>query len=437
MPATGAAAARSHPVRTRRPTFPTPSLLRLAMVVVPLGIVVFGVIGVRASLVRSDATDTVGLDASPLLVGSANLYRSLADADAAASTAFLQAGSEPPALRARYVADIRAAGEALAEIALHSDLSAPARQAVATIVTELPIYHGLIESARANNLQGFPVGKAYLRRASDRMRTTILPAATSTVDHAGRQLDDGRRAGTSPVTTITAFVAGGVALVLVAAAGLMLFKRTNRIVNLGLAGAAVLVVAALATTGVLFAAHTRALERAQREGADPLLVLATTRILVLRALSDENLDLIERHTSDDLMDDFDRRLTSIGDGDIDSGLLGEAQAAAAPGERSRQIARARGQLAELLQAHAVVRRLVDTTEYQDAVTVALIDEASAAARLGATLDGEIAAAATSLDDHTDHARALLRWLPPALMIAALGAAALAVVGLNERLREYR
>ena len=46
-----------------------------------------------------------------------------------------------------------------------------------TLATQLPVYTGLVEAARANNRQGFPVGAAYLRRASDLMRTTLLNAA--------------------------------------------------------------------------------------------------------------------------------------------------------------------------------------------------------------------------------------------------------------------
>ena len=50
-------------------------------------------------------------------MGAEDLYVALADADAAASTAFLRAGLEPEELRARYLDDLETAGAQLALIA--------------------------------------------------------------------------------------------------------------------------------------------------------------------------------------------------------------------------------------------------------------------------------------------------------------------------------
>ena len=43
--------------------------------------------------------------------------------------------------------------------------------------TELPVYTGLVETARADNRLGLPVGAAYLAEASQLMRSRLLPAA--------------------------------------------------------------------------------------------------------------------------------------------------------------------------------------------------------------------------------------------------------------------
>ena len=45
------------------------------------------------------------------------------------------------------------------------------------MIQQLAAYTGLVEAARANNVQGFPIGSAYLREASSLMQTKLLPEA--------------------------------------------------------------------------------------------------------------------------------------------------------------------------------------------------------------------------------------------------------------------
>ena len=49
--------------------------------------------------------------------------------------------------------------------------------AMAQISAQLAAYTALVESARANNRQGFVIGSAYLREASSLMQTSLLPGA--------------------------------------------------------------------------------------------------------------------------------------------------------------------------------------------------------------------------------------------------------------------
>ena len=50
--------------------------------------------------------------------------------------------------------------------------------------SELPIYADLVEAARTNSRLELLVGAAYLRDASELMRTEILPAATAIYEDA-------------------------------------------------------------------------------------------------------------------------------------------------------------------------------------------------------------------------------------------------------------
>ena len=183
--ATGSVSTLSPPAR-RLSALTTPGWFRLAAVVLVAGLVALAVVSVRVVLNRSDATNAVVDEATPLLVSAEDLYVALADADAAASTAFLSAGLEPPDLRIRYLADLETAGAELAHLAARSRGSTGSSEAVAVINQELLVYAGQVEAARTNNRQDFPVGAAYLR-ASDEMRNSILPTASGSTrpPHAG------------------------------------------------------------------------------------------------------------------------------------------------------------------------------------------------------------------------------------------------------------
>ena len=173
-------------------TLTTPAQFRLAAAVLVVGLAVLGLVGVQVALDRADAVTAVTDDATPMLVGAEELYVALADADAAASSAFLGA-LEPRDLRAKYRTRIAEANAWLTKIAAEPDLSVASSAAVTRIAETLPAYTGEIEAARANDRWGFPVGAAHLRQASNDMVATILPAATSVYEDAARQLYDALR----------------------------------------------------------------------------------------------------------------------------------------------------------------------------------------------------------------------------------------------------
>ncbi|MDJ0001059.1 hypothetical protein QM787_27360, partial [Rhodococcus ruber] len=61
------------------------------------------------------------------------------------------------------------------------------RRLLASISTDLSVYSGLVETARANNRTGHPVGAAYLSEASTLMQTSMLPMAQQL--HAQQEAD--------------------------------------------------------------------------------------------------------------------------------------------------------------------------------------------------------------------------------------------------------
>ena len=156
----------------------TPGRLRLLLVVLVLLSLAWG--GLAAFTVNqySSAASSVVAVREPLSLDAQQIYRDLSDANDTAATAFLAGGLEPPATRQRYLADIQAAGTLIENATAQGGATlGGASKDLAALSTDLPIYTGEVETARADNRQGFPLGAAYLREASDLMRSTLLPAA--------------------------------------------------------------------------------------------------------------------------------------------------------------------------------------------------------------------------------------------------------------------
>jgi hypothetical protein len=72
------------------------------------------VIATAAERSRASAASAARSQTEPLLGQAATLYTALSDANATATTTFLEGGLEPPARRARYAADLRLSTDALA-----------------------------------------------------------------------------------------------------------------------------------------------------------------------------------------------------------------------------------------------------------------------------------------------------------------------------------
>ena len=118
----------------------------------------------------------------PFAYSAQKLYAALSAADAAAASAFLSGGIETAPMRARYQQALADAASALTDATAEAT-DADTRTALADISAQLAAYTGQVESARANNRLGFPVGSAYLREASSLMQTALLPGAERILHH--------------------------------------------------------------------------------------------------------------------------------------------------------------------------------------------------------------------------------------------------------------
>ena len=165
----------------------------LVSILVVAGAVCFGAIATGAEQARERAAKAARSQTEPLLVQAKNLYTSLSDANATMATGLLSGGVETAANRNRYLGDLAVASAALSALTREAGTAGNASEQLATIANQLPTYSGLIETARANNRLGFPIGAAYVRAAALLMTSHMLPAADHLYTTEAERLDEDYR----------------------------------------------------------------------------------------------------------------------------------------------------------------------------------------------------------------------------------------------------
>lgn len=403
---------------------------------VGIGLIVIAIVSgaVAAAQVtdRERTLDTLHSEVEPLAHAAQDIYSSLSIADAAATTAFLAGGIEPAEVRDRYTLSISDASADLVDAAAGIDESdTTSHDLLARLSVGVPIYTGLIETARVNNRSGQPVGSAYLSEASSMMQSTLLPLAEQlhTVQ-AARVVQMQAEFATPPWLAIALLM---VALVALVVAQLLLAKWTRRRLNAGLILASVAVAASLAwlvIAGLLSAASTA---RALDAGARPLAELTTGRIITQQARADETLGLVRRDFSGRYDEQFQQRLA-----DLDALLEGVARGSLREGADEVAVAdRAQEAWSE---AHRRLMTLLDRGDWDGAVSVA-VGPAGGSAIQYATADAYLTHAIdeTRSELRSGVARAvdtLTGLATGTIALAALAVAGIAA-GLWPRLREYQ
>ncbi|MFJ6673588.1 hypothetical protein ACIQMJ_20970 [Actinosynnema sp. NPDC091369] len=401
------------------------SLLALLLIVVAL---LVGAVTATSVQRRSDALEALADRSEPLAFAAQEVYRAMADADATASSAFLSGGVESAALRGRYEADVAKAAAALSAATSEITRSPALAEALSTLSGQLPVYTGLVETARAHNRQGNPVGAAYLREASALMQTRLLPAARELYGvETGNVVRDLEHAGSWPWLE---FLLGAAALAVLVLAQRYLTRRTNRLLNPGL-----VVATALSLVSLLWVlvASVLVVHNASdsKTGATLVDLLARARIATLTARGDETLTLVARGSGTTYEEEFVEADETLDD------LLGRVRVM----NPTPPVVEAVEHHARWQRAHREVRRADEAGDFTEAVRLALGPDAGGAATAFDALDAKlveaIGAARAELTDAIGRARAALRGVVPAVVVLALLAAAASTFGLWQRLKEYR
>jgi hypothetical protein len=403
----------------RRLSRTTPGVIGVIALAVAACCVIAGVVCAAQLNGRIDERNAVLTRSEPFAYAAQNLYAALSAADAAAASAFLSGGIETGPTRAQYQQALARSASALAD-ATAGTTDIQTRTAMAEISAQLAAYTALVESARANNRQGFVIGSAYLREASSLMQTSLLPGAEKVYTANLATVEEGQRAvGSLPIVSLALLV---LALVAIGVGSVILYGRTNRQFNIGLVVAAATVLLVIGWVVVATQLAAGEIERSRTEGSERFEQLAKARILAQKARTDETLELIARSDITAGEKSFYGHIDELGK------LLDAAPAAAKDGVQ------------KWTASHRKQAEAYEGGDYDAAVAQAIgPDPAASVTQFAAVESGlrdGIERTRETLRDRVSAAGAWLAWSPTGTLVLMVVAAAAAFAGLWPRLKEF-
>jgi hypothetical protein len=402
----------------------TPGRMRLLGTIAIIASLVFGILAFLALSQFNSDLDAARANAEQL-VRVQTIRTNLVKADANATNAFLVGGLEPPAVRSAYTDGIATTARSLAAAAAAESDDAAALERVNRVLTE---YTGLIEAARANNRQGFPVGAAYLRQASRTLEEDALPPLADLVRVEQQRVEDSSSAGDRAQNVMIALLL--LALAALVVPQLYLSTKTRRTFNPSLlAATAVVLIAGLVALGAVEWAQSQA-DDARAGPYRQTVGLASARIGGFDAKSAEALTLIARGSGAPFEARFQTASSAA------SAAIARDLADAAPGSVEAATATT---FRDYLAEHKKLRALDDGGQHDQAVASATGTGAAnhAFAKFDQASARALGTQAADLSDDLDRAASPLLPVAWLLLLAGIAAAVLAWRGMAQRLREYR
>lgn len=425
----------SHPITNMREIAKTsPGRLMIILAVLIISCITVGWYASDTLDQRTSTLEEMINDTEPLAEASQVLYSSLSIADAAANTAFISAGLEPAALRADYNNAVATAANALIQSASGTSMdSTQVRQDLTTLSTQLPVYTGLIESARLNNRLGNPVGSAYLGEASNMMQETILPAAERLYTERSEAIGDARTNFTKPPWGV--YFALALVLAALIATHLYIARRSRRRFNVGLLIAIWCVVIGLMWLLIGGLLSVKSTSDAENLGAAPLAELTSARILTQQARSDETLSLVRRGDEQALEESWGAAINEI-DAVLDDYLADDRKDVA-----EDSVTEAQRALSLWREAHAAMLERANAGDFNGATAIAVGDNPDGSAAAYTALDDALVEGITvtreTFRDDINTAWVVIGYAGLGILLLGIAAAVASVFGIGPRIREYR
>jgi len=420
----------------------TPTRLRFLMAGLLLASLAWGAVGAWAVSQHASAARDVVTTSEPLSLSAQQMYRSLSDADVTATTAFLTGPDEPLAARQRYAADIDQAATDLSSLkgAATPGSSRPLLASLAAVSTALPVYTGYVSQAQTEYALGYLLtGGSFMQVASEVMHLTLLPAARTIYaqENAGLGAASAQATG---LPWIAVVVAAAIAMAFVLyRAQRWLWRHTHRRVNVGLAGATLVLVVAVVWLVAAFVVARADLRHGVGHGSAPAETLAQADIDTQQIRGDEILNLISRSGDATFVQDYHAVRGQLGPG---PGTLLTDAVGSSPGGAGAQWAQAAAH--DMPAWYAVndqVYSLDSASRYpQETRLVTGTGPGSSAAgfeRVETDLSRAIAADQVIFRANATAGGNAFTGLEAGIIVAALLMALGSVWGLDVRLAEYR
>lgn len=419
----------------------TPGRLSVIMAGLIVLCLVSGLFGILSVQDRLNTIDELTDRREPVAVAAQKVYRSLSDADATIVSALSSSGPEPSALRNRYQEDLTEAGSALATAASDSAAVAEAQDQVDALNRKIPVYTGLIETARARHRQDDLSGSVHLHDASRLMHTEILPAAHTLYETDTERVLAEQETATDFPWSATLFAA----LLVVALVGTQIYlkRKTNRVFNIGLVVSTVGVGIAVLWTAIALLVQGALVGEGREDGTEEVDLLVGARIAALQARTNETLALTAEDESVDYEREFTELFERFAGPDGAGGLLAQARHRSAENDSSDADLDDAAQAASAwLRTHGEVRELVESEDEDKALALTIDPQDERSTAVASTqIDEDLASAIgerrQAFVDNTTQAGQAFTLLTPGLVLLTLVSALGAAFGIHRRLREYR
>lgn len=415
----------------------------------------------QSSAERQEGLDVLLSEAEPLSFAAHNLYTNLSAADTVATNGFVRAGVTSEAALEEYFEAIDQASVAATQSATGVSAETPRMgELITTIQQELPIYTGMVETARTNNRVGNPLGVTYMSNASALMRDTILPAADELFRLTSAEVARQQQQLTTPQwVPLSGLFA---AVFFLGLAQWWLWRTTRRRLNRGFLVATLMMVAAILWVSASNYATWQAGGRGFEEASQPWDSMTTARIQAQQAQTAETLSLLQREAFVDADGAIEEMTESVSGAltDMESAIdarldaNGTADLAVSPSQRvgAQEMASA-GELID--EAHDALNDWIEAhNRFVEALDRGNYDEAAALTTNVVVPAGEpptTASASTRLDDALGtliyDARITMRafiaeglaataLVASAVLLLAFGAVLSIWLGIRSRLQEY-
>lgn len=416
----------------------TPGKLRVTRVVLVLGIVLSGSVAGYTTNARMEATQEIDSIIEPLNDTVTTVYRSLADADATVTSAFLSGDVQMQDL---YDADVEMAANYLTKASSLAGDDLVTADRISDITAQLPVYTSLVGQARANMPSDAAGGVADLQRASEFMQSSMLPEAEALQrEQADRLKKAYERASPVPVRALAVCAVSLAGLIW---AQVFLFRRTRRVVNIGLLTATGAVVAGLVWWTVAGLKSADYLESSYGHSRSISDGLAPAQIAALQARAIENIALVTRNGAGS-QSDFEGKMSVLAHDDGAGGALGAARELVTDPGSETLVEDAVDKARDYRIAHEEVQQLATEEDYSRAVSTAQNSAAPAFDQLDDILTSAIIYERERFDaDFTNFSPDIRKadpWLAGLLIgtgVLALAAVAGVMWGIGRRLEEYR